>query len=91
MHGLAEYGMMHVKLYEDIARFGHVSIAYSYPVMVNGRYLMSPSPIPAFDNPKLDRMPALAIVRRRAGETDLRHPALYQRPLAGFRRPSVPA
>ena len=61
MHGLAEYGMMHVKLYEDIARFGHVSIAYSYPVMVNGRYLMSPSPIPAFDNPKLDRMPALQL------------------------------
>ncbi len=61
MHGLAEYGLMHVKLYEDIARFGHVSIAYSYPVMVNGRYLMSPSPIPAFDNPKLDMMPALQL------------------------------
>ena len=61
MHGLAEYGLMHVKLYEDIARFGHVSIAYSYPVMVNGRYLMSPSPIPAFDNPKMNRMPALQL------------------------------
>ncbi len=61
MHGLAEYGLMHVKLYEDIARFGHVSIAYSYPVMVNGRYLMSPSPIPAFDNPKLNMMPALQL------------------------------
>ena len=61
MHGLAEYGLMHVKLYEDIARYGHVSIAYSYPVMVNGRYLMSPSPIPAFDNPKLDMMPALQL------------------------------
>lgn len=61
MHGLAEYGLMHVKLYEDIARFGHVSIAYSYPVMVNGRYLMSPSPIPAFDNPKMDGMPALQL------------------------------
>ena len=61
MHGLAEYGLMHVKLYEDIARYGHVSIAYSYPVTVNGRYLMSPSPIPAFDNPKLDMMPALQL------------------------------
>jgi alpha-D-ribose 1-methylphosphonate 5-phosphate C-P lyase len=28
---------------------------------VNGRYLMAPSPIPAFDNPKLDRMPALQL------------------------------
>jgi alpha-D-ribose 1-methylphosphonate 5-phosphate C-P lyase len=61
MHGLAEYGLMHVKLYEDIARFGHVSIAYGYPVMVNQRYLMSPSPIPAFDNPKLNMMPALQL------------------------------
>ncbi len=61
MHGLAEYGLMHVKLYEDIARYGHISIAYSYPVMVNGRYLMSPSPIPAFDNPKLNMMPALQL------------------------------
>jgi alpha-D-ribose 1-methylphosphonate 5-phosphate C-P lyase len=61
MHGLAEYGLMHVKLYEDIARYGHVSIAYSYPVMVGGRYLMSPSPIPAFDNPKLDHMAALQL------------------------------
>ena len=29
--------------------------------MVNGRYIMSPSPIPKFDNPKLDRSPALQL------------------------------
>ena len=61
MHALAEYGLMHVKLYEDIARYGHISIAYDYPVMVNGRYLMAPSPIPAFDNPKMNMMPALQL------------------------------
>jgi alpha-D-ribose 1-methylphosphonate 5-phosphate C-P lyase len=61
MHALADYGLMHVKLYEDITRYGHVSIAYDYPVMVNERYLMAPSPIPAFDNPKMDRMPALQL------------------------------
>ena len=61
MHGLADYGLMHVKLYEDIARYGQISISYDYPVMVNGRYLMSPSPIPAFDNPKMDMMPALQL------------------------------
>jgi alpha-D-ribose 1-methylphosphonate 5-phosphate C-P lyase len=61
MHGLAEYGLMHVKLYEDITRYGQVSISYDYPVLVNRRYLMSPSPIPAFDNPKLDMMPALQL------------------------------
>jgi alpha-D-ribose 1-methylphosphonate 5-phosphate C-P lyase len=61
LHALADYGLMHVRLYEDIARLGHIAKAYDYPVMVNGRYLMSPSPIPAFDNPKMDRMPALQL------------------------------
>jgi len=61
MHGLAEYGVMYVKLYEDIAREGKIATTFDYPVMVNGRYLMSPSPIPKFDNPKMNRMPALQI------------------------------
>jgi alpha-D-ribose 1-methylphosphonate 5-phosphate C-P lyase len=60
-HALADYGEMHVKLYEDITRFGRVAVAYDHPVMVNERYLMSPSPIPAFDNPKMHRMPALQL------------------------------
>ena len=55
MHALAEYGGMHVKLYEDIAQHGHIAATYDYPVMVNGRYMMRPSPIPKFDNPKLTR------------------------------------
>jgi alpha-D-ribose 1-methylphosphonate 5-phosphate C-P lyase len=61
MHALQEYGVMHVRLYEDITRHGHVETAYDYPVRVNGRYLMRPSPIPKFDNPKLDRSPALLL------------------------------
>jgi alpha-D-ribose 1-methylphosphonate 5-phosphate C-P lyase len=61
MHALADYGLMHVKLYEDIARYGHVATTYDYPVMVNGRYLMAPSPIPKFDNPKMHMSPALQL------------------------------
>ena len=61
MHALADYGAMHVRLYEDIARFGHIATSYDYPVRVNGRYLMRPSPIPKFDNPKMDRNPALQL------------------------------
>jgi alpha-D-ribose 1-methylphosphonate 5-phosphate C-P lyase len=61
MHALGEYGLMHVKLYEDIARYGRIATAYDYPVMVNGRYLMSPSPIPKFDNPKMHMSPALQL------------------------------
>ncbi|MEE3098306.1 MAG: alpha-D-ribose 1-methylphosphonate 5-phosphate C-P-lyase PhnJ [Pseudomonadota bacterium] len=61
MHALAEYGLMHVKLYEDIARHGHIATAYAYPVLVEGRYVMDPSPIPKFDNPKLSNSPALQL------------------------------
>lgn len=61
MHALAEYGAMHVRLYEDIARYGRIATTYDYPVIVNGRYMMRPSPIPKFDNPKLDANPALML------------------------------
>ncbi len=61
LHALADYGLMQVRLYEDIARHGRSSSAYGHPVMVDGRYLMSPSPIPAFDNPKMDGMAALQL------------------------------
>jgi alpha-D-ribose 1-methylphosphonate 5-phosphate C-P lyase len=61
MHALEEYGPMYVKLYEDITRYGHISLAYDYPVMVGDRYLMNPSPIPRFDNPKLHMSPALQL------------------------------
>jgi len=61
MHAYADYAVMHVKLYEDIARYGHIATSYDYPVIVNGRYLMRPSPIPKFDNPKMDMNPALML------------------------------
>ncbi|WP_434361346.1 alpha-D-ribose 1-methylphosphonate 5-phosphate C-P-lyase PhnJ [Parasalinivibrio latis] len=61
MHALEEYGVMHVKLYEDIARYGHISTSYAYPVKVDNRYIMDPSPIPKFDNPKMNQMPALQL------------------------------
>ena len=61
MHALEEYGLMHVKLYEDIARHGHIATTYAYPVRVNTRYIMDPSPIPKFDNPKMHRMAALQL------------------------------
>jgi alpha-D-ribose 1-methylphosphonate 5-phosphate C-P lyase len=61
MHGLAEYGLMHVKLYEDMARHGRIALTYAYPVRVNGRHVMDPSPIPKFDNPKLHMSKALML------------------------------
>ena len=61
MHSLEEYGLMHVKLYEDISRHGHIATSYAYPVKVEGRYVMDPSPIPKFDNPKLGDMAAIQL------------------------------
>ena len=61
MHGLAEYGLMHVKLYEDMARHGRIALTYAYPVRVNCRHVMDPSPIPKFDNPKLHMSEALML------------------------------
>ncbi|MEM7526416.1 MAG: alpha-D-ribose 1-methylphosphonate 5-phosphate C-P-lyase PhnJ [Pseudomonadota bacterium] len=61
MHALEEYGLMHVKLYEDISRHGHIATTYAYPAMVEDRYVMDPSPIPKFDNPKLSDSPAIQL------------------------------
>lgn len=61
MHALQDYGVINVKLYEDIARFGNISTAYAYPVLVNDHYIMDPSPIPKFDNPKLNQSEGLML------------------------------
>ncbi|MEM9541464.1 MAG: alpha-D-ribose 1-methylphosphonate 5-phosphate C-P-lyase PhnJ [Cyanobacteria bacterium P01_E01_bin.42] len=61
MHALEEYGSMYVRLYEDITQYGQIATAYDYPVMVSDRYLMKPSPIPRFDNPKMHMNPALQL------------------------------
>ncbi|WP_397532989.1 alpha-D-ribose 1-methylphosphonate 5-phosphate C-P-lyase PhnJ [Roseateles sp.] len=61
LHAFQEYGLIHVKLYEDLAHWGRIDTSYDHPVLVNGRYVMAPSPIPSFDNPKMHRMPALQL------------------------------
>lgn len=53
MHGEADYSRMWLYLYEDIVKFKDISIGARYPVMVNGRYIMDPSPVPRWDIPKL--------------------------------------
>lgn len=49
MHGEADYSRMWVALYEDIVQNGRVTRGAGYPVMVNGRHIMAPSPIPRWD------------------------------------------
>ncbi|MEL6168071.1 MAG: alpha-D-ribose 1-methylphosphonate 5-phosphate C-P-lyase PhnJ [Pseudomonadota bacterium] len=61
IHAWAEYGLMHLRLYESVAQTGRITINHSYPVRTNERYIMSPTPIPRFDNPKLDHSEALQL------------------------------
>jgi alpha-D-ribose 1-methylphosphonate 5-phosphate C-P lyase len=61
MHAYEEYGLQYVQLYENVARYGRVAATAGFPVIVDGRYVMSPSPIPKFDNPKLHRNPAILL------------------------------
>jgi alpha-D-ribose 1-methylphosphonate 5-phosphate C-P lyase len=53
MHGDADYALMYLVLYEQLVRYKQFVAGASYPVVVNHRHLMAPSPIPRWDNPKL--------------------------------------
>ena len=59
MHAEADYSRMWLYLYEDIIKFNEITVGARYPVMVNHRYLMDPSPIPRWDVTKLNRGEAL--------------------------------
>jgi len=62
LHAEKEYSGAYLALFEEIIRYGRVSTGADHPVMVNGRYVMAPSPIPRFDNPKLDMPEALILL-----------------------------
>ena len=58
MHGEADYARLWVRLYEDIREFGEITISHRYPTLINGHYILDPSPIPRWDVPKLHQSPA---------------------------------
>ncbi len=62
MHADADYGRLWLTLYEQIVRSGRIMQGAAYPSMVNGRHVMSPSPIPRWDVPKLDMAEHLTIL-----------------------------
>ncbi|MCX7843221.1 MAG: alpha-D-ribose 1-methylphosphonate 5-phosphate C-P-lyase PhnJ [Clostridia bacterium] len=59
MHSEKDYSRLWVTLYEDIVKWGSISIGASYPCKVNGHYVMSPSPIPKWDIYKLHQSECL--------------------------------
>lgn len=62
MHADADYGRMWLQLYEQIVRAGRVMQGASYPSLVHGRFIMTPSPIPRWDVPKLHMAQHLTIL-----------------------------
>ena len=59
MHAEKDYATMWLQLYESLVKYKKVTIPSEYPCMVEGRYMMNPSPIPKFDNPKLHKAECL--------------------------------
>ena len=53
MHGEADYSSIWLRLYEDIVAYNEITIGARYPVLVNRRHIMDPSPIPRWDIPRL--------------------------------------
>ncbi len=62
MHADADYGLMWLKLYEQMVRYSQITLGSGYPSLVHGRYVMDPSPIPRWDVPKLHRAKHLTIL-----------------------------
>lgn len=87
-HGDADYNPAWLDLYDDEVRHGGSSTGADYPVMVEERSLMSPSPIPRFDVLRLDGRPHMILLGagRRARVTAL-PPYTRVSPLAFQDRP----
>lgn len=61
LHGEQDYAPVWLYVYEDHARAGQSTFTSAHPVLVHGRYVMSPSPIPRHDVPRLHQAPFLSL------------------------------
>jgi alpha-D-ribose 1-methylphosphonate 5-phosphate C-P lyase len=62
LHADSDYGQMWLLLYEQLVRYRQYIQGASYPSLVNGRYVISPSPIPRWDTPKLHQSAHLTLL-----------------------------
>ena len=62
LHGDAEYTGIWVNLFEQLLKKGTPFRGAAHPVMANHRYIMSPSPIPRYDNPKMNQAKCLYLL-----------------------------
>lgn len=62
MHADFDYGLLWLKLYEQMVRYRRIIQGASYPALVHGRYIISPSPIPRWDVPKMHQSKHLTLL-----------------------------
>lgn len=62
LHAEEEYSGAWLMLFEQIMNYGQMSTGADHPVLVYNRYVMAPSPIPRYDNPKMNYSPALILL-----------------------------
>lgn len=62
LHADGEYSGSWLVLFEKIIKFGKMTGGAAHPVYVHDRYVMSPSPIPKYDNSKLNHSEALILL-----------------------------
>ncbi|MBL7497805.1 alpha-D-ribose 1-methylphosphonate 5-phosphate C-P-lyase PhnJ [Frankia sp. CNm7] len=61
MHAERDYAAIWLGLYEDHSRLNRSRFAHSYPCEVEGGYIVSSTPIPRFDVPRLHQAPFLSL------------------------------
>lgn len=62
LHAENEYSGAYLMLFEQIMKYGAMSTGADHPVCIHDRYVMAPSPIPRFDNPKMNYSKALILL-----------------------------
>lgn len=62
LHAEKEYSGAWLMLFEQIMKYGNMTTGADHPVLVQDRYVMAPSPIPRFDNPKMNESEALILL-----------------------------
>ncbi|WP_019155342.1 alpha-D-ribose 1-methylphosphonate 5-phosphate C-P-lyase PhnJ [Robertmurraya massiliosenegalensis] len=62
LHAEKEYSGAWLMLFEQIMKYGSMTTGADHPVLVHDRYVMAPSPIPRFDNSKMNESEALILL-----------------------------
>ncbi len=62
LHAESDYSGAWLMLFEQIMKYGKAATDADHPVLVHDRYVMAPSPIPRFDNSKMDQSDALILL-----------------------------